>query len=96
MRDPRVREELAEQYRRARTISATLIATAYEKVGEEPPLPPRDVAIVIEALGIGLGFQALVDPEDVELALHGVVLAKLLRLHLPDGSARPVEPNAGD
>lgn len=80
MRNPRAREALAEQYRRARTISASLIAAAYDKVGEKPLLPPREMAIVVEALGIGLAFQALLDPKDVTTSLQGQVLTEILKL----------------
>ncbi|MGZ6339203.1 MAG: hypothetical protein ACXWNG_02425, partial [Candidatus Limnocylindrales bacterium] len=50
----------------------------YAEAGEEPPMSARDLAIVIEALGVGLGFQAALDPTGVSMGLQGEVLLRLL------------------
>ena len=91
MRDDRARLLMAEQYERARTVAVDLIAAGYEKAGRTPPLAPRDLAIVIEALGAGLAFQAALDPTHVRMSLQGEVIARLLNLPvLPD--AEPAQP----
>jgi len=90
MRDERARALLAEQYERARTVSAELIASFYRNSGQEPTLPARDMAIVIEALSIGLGFQSAIDPQAVKMSLQGDVLVNLFHLPLP---AKPQPSN---
>jgi AcrR family transcriptional regulator len=82
MRDDKTRLLIAEQYERARTeVSTFLVASGYGRDGHEAPLSPRDMAIVIEALGTGLSLQAALDPEHVDIGLAGRVLVDLL--HLP-------------
>jgi AcrR family transcriptional regulator len=87
MRDERARVLMAEQYERARTVTAELIASIYEKAGQQPPFAPRDLAIVIEALSVGLAFQAGLDPEHVRMSLQAEVLTRLLGFRAPDSSA---------
>ena len=83
MRDERVRQAVAAQYERARTITADVLAEKFREAGIEPPMAPRELAIVAEALGIGLGFQHALDPEAVPLRLQAEVLLRIL------GRARP-------
>jgi AcrR family transcriptional regulator len=78
MRDEQARLLMAEQYERARLASAELIAPLYQTTGQEPSMPPRDVAVVIEAVGIGLAFQAALDPKAIKMSLQGEVIARLL------------------
>jgi AcrR family transcriptional regulator len=88
MRDERARVLMAEQYERARLASAELIAPLYQTMGQEPSMPPRDLAIVIESIGIGLAIQAALDPGAVRMSLQGEVVARLLNLQaLPDPTA---------
>ena len=88
MRDQAARKALAEQYERARTISARMIAEKYAEAGTKPPMPARDLAILVEAIGIGLGFQAALDPGAVPATLQGEATRRLLET-LPDpGTAR--------
>jgi AcrR family transcriptional regulator len=94
MRDDRARVLMADQYERARMLTAELIASSYAKADQQPPLAPRDLAIVIEALGAGLAFQAALDPANVRMSLHGEVLARLLRLPKLDIPASATEPTA--
>jgi len=84
MRNPRARQALAEQYERARTISGGSIASSFAGVGQEPPLPARDLAIVIEALSVGLGFQAALDSGAVRAGLLPEVLMRLVHAPAPD------------
>jgi AcrR family transcriptional regulator len=78
LRDERARVALAAEYERARGMVAALIASKYAESGTTPPLPPRDIAIIIESLGIGLGFQALIDPTGVSPDLQGVAVGRIL------------------
>jgi AcrR family transcriptional regulator len=80
MRDDRARVLMAEQYEHARLVTAQLIESIYDKAGREPPFAPRDLAIVIESLSVGLAFQVAIDPEHVRMGLQGEVLARLLQL----------------
>jgi len=85
MRDERARLLMAEQYERARLASAELIAPLYQTLGQQPSMPPREMAIVIESIGIGLAIQAALDPGAVRMSLQGEVIARLLNLPaLPD------------
>lgn len=92
MRDERARVLMAEQYERARLASAELIAPFYEMAGQKPPLPSRDMAVVIEAVGIGLAFQAALDPEAIKMSLQGEVIARLL--NVPVSGPEPALPQA--
>jgi AcrR family transcriptional regulator len=81
MRDERTRLLMADQYERSRTIVAGLLtASGYGTAGRPPALAPRDMAIVIEALGTGLALQAAIDPEHVRLGLVAEVLGELFGL----------------
>lgn len=86
MRDERARVSLAEQYERARTISARMIAEKYAEAGAQPPMAVRDLAILVEAIGIGVCFQAALDPGAVPAALQGEATRRLLA-PVPDASA---------
>jgi hypothetical protein len=80
-------------------VGKFLVDSGYEKLAEEPRLEPRDMAIVIEALGTGLAMQAALDPEHIRLGLEAEVMMKLLRLPvLPDAEpALPVtDPGSTD
>ena len=76
MRDPRAQAAMAGQYERARTLTAGMLAAKYADAGVEPPVSPRDLAIIIEAIGIGVTIQSLLDPGSVpaELAATGMGL----------------------
>jgi AcrR family transcriptional regulator len=91
MRDERARLLMAEQYEHARTVSSELIASLYEKAGQAPPFAPRDMAIVIEALSVGLAFQSALDPAAVRTSLQAEVLATLIRLPTPDAEIAAAE-----
>ncbi len=79
MRDERARVLVAEQYERARMIvSEFLIASGYLDKAPQPQIEPRDMAIVIEALGTGLALQAALDPGNVRMHLFGDVLVRLI------------------
>lgn len=91
MRDERARAAMAERYEQARSVMAAILARKYSEAGEEPPMPPRELAIVFEALGIGVGVQSLLDPGGVSMGLHAKAIGLLL------GTGRnPARGTAGD
>ncbi len=94
MRDERARAAMAERYERARTLTASLLARKYQEAGEEPPLPPRELAIVIEALGIGVALQSLLDPDTISIGLQAKASGLLLSAGRSPGGAEP-ERNPG-
>jgi AcrR family transcriptional regulator len=79
MRDPEARQVLASEYERARNLVTDLIAETYEQAGLTPPFPARDMAILIDALGHGIGLQAALDPERVDMRLQAQTLVWMLR-----------------
>ena len=96
MRRPDVRTVLAGQYERARGLSDELIAAKFADAGVEPPMPTRDIAILMEALGIGIGIQAALDPAAVSMRLQGETLWRLLAEAVPATEAVPASGTAGD
>jgi AcrR family transcriptional regulator len=92
MRDDRARQAMAGQYERARTMAAGYIETLYRSAGKEPLLPPRDMAIAIEAFSTGLALQWALDPEHVSMDLQTAVLVKALGLPLRLGPVAAPEP----
>jgi AcrR family transcriptional regulator len=99
MRDERARALMAEQYERARQASVDLIEPIYATTAAKPPFTPRDLAIVMESVGIGLAIQAALDPGAVRMSLQGEVIARLVNEPLrpeilpasPQESAEPSE-----
>jgi AcrR family transcriptional regulator len=88
MRDARAQAVMAEQYERARTITAGMLAAKYAEAGAETPLPPRDLAIIIEAVGIGVTLQSLLDPASVSIGLAAKAIELILSAGRPsDGAA---------
>ena len=85
MRDERARTAMAAQYERARTLTAAMIAGKYADAGHQPPLPPRDLAILIEALGIGVTLQSLLAPDIVSMGLQAKGVEILLGAGRPAG-----------
>jgi AcrR family transcriptional regulator len=81
MRDERTRLLVADEYEHARSVVADVIVKmGYGADGHEAPFEPREMAIIIEALGTGLSLQAALDPDHVRMGLVGEVLVKLLGL----------------
>jgi AcrR family transcriptional regulator len=78
MRDERARALMAEQYERARQASVDLIEPIYATTAAKPPFTPRELAIVMESVGIGLAIQAALDPGAVRMSLQGEVIARLV------------------
>jgi AcrR family transcriptional regulator len=87
MRDERARAAMAEQYERARILTAAMLNRKFAEAGAEPPLPPRDLAIVIEALGVGVTLQSLLAPESVSMGLQAKAIELVLTAGPPGGGA---------
>ena len=89
MRDEQAKLLLAEQYEHARTVTAEMIASIYENAGRSSPFAPRDLAIIIESLSVGLAFQAFLDPEHVRMSLQGEVLTRIMGLQVGSDQEAP-------
>ena len=92
MRDPRAAAAVAEQYRRARQMSASLMAGWFERAGKEPPMAAGDLAVVAESLATGLAIQAALDPDQIDMALHAEVLSRFLGVPEPVDSTSEARP----
>ena len=66
----------------AKTIErlAELLRTLYERAGEEPLFPPRQMAEVVLALGIGTELEQLANPDALDGPLGPELFARLLTL----------------
>jgi AcrR family transcriptional regulator len=95
MRHEKTRQTLADQYERFRRISTQVIAERLDALGIEPPMPPRDLAILIEAVGAGLGVQHALDPARVDLGLQRAAVNRLLGIELfvLEGQAQTPRPH---
>jgi AcrR family transcriptional regulator len=69
-RRPEFRSLAATFWSGTRTALAVQIGEAYAALGIEPALEPKQLAIAITALDIGLAVQHLVDPREVPLDLY--------------------------
>jgi AcrR family transcriptional regulator len=69
-RNPEFRSLAATFWKDTRAIGAVQIRRAFEASGKTPPTEPRDLAIAMTALDIGLAVQNLVDPDEVPLDLY--------------------------
>jgi AcrR family transcriptional regulator len=76
--DERAREAIAREYERARTLSSELLAAKFAQAGVPLAIPARDFAILSEALGIGLLFQHVIDPDAVPMSLLNTAVLRLL------------------
>jgi AcrR family transcriptional regulator len=93
--DDRAREAMARRYETARSLSAQMLAAKYAEAGIEPPVPARDLAIAIEALGVGMLFQHAVDPAGVSMDLLAAMVSRILGLPPePAGSEGASVPDA--
>lgn len=77
MRDPPMREQLAERRRELRDLIARAIEGAARERGLSLAAPPEQLAVVILALSNGLAIEAQIDPEAVPPDLFGWVLGRL-------------------
>lgn len=88
-RNPDLRSLVGDMERRVRDAIARLVEQQLRDLDIVAPIPPRDLATIIEALDIGLGAQWFADPAAVSPHLFGSALM-LLTLGVKaaaDGSA---------
>jgi AcrR family transcriptional regulator len=69
-RRPQFRSLAATFWSGTRAGLAVQIEDAFAELGRVPPARPKDIAIALTALDIGLAVQHLVDPEEVPLSLY--------------------------
>lgn len=86
MRHPQAQAAMAAQYERARTLTAEMLASKYADAGAEIPLPPRDLAILVEAIGIGVTLQSLLDPSSVSMGLAAKGVEQILSGRAREGT----------
>lgn len=78
MRDPRMREKVAERFAQMREVLTRLIAESVREFDLELALPAEQLAVAIDALADGIARQRLADPAAVPGELMGRVLSLLL------------------
>jgi AcrR family transcriptional regulator len=66
-RDKEFRKLAATFWSGNRALLAEGAKAAFEEVGRDPPLPPKQVATAMIALDVGLAVQHLVDPDEAPL-----------------------------
>ncbi len=74
-RNPDARETLAAHFRRVREAFEQLIARQWERLGIEPDIPPRSVALIGTALMDGLATYRLIEPDAITDATLDSTLA---------------------
>jgi AcrR family transcriptional regulator len=76
LRNPEVRERLAEGSRGVRDLVAGLVQRHFDERNAEPPLPPAEIASLYIAIFQGLWQQKALDPDAVadDLAARAVVI----------------------
>lgn len=76
VRDPEVRKRYAERHANLRTALAKALAARAKQLGAPTfSMPVEQVATAYIALGEGLSFQRVVDPDSVPEHLYGEILA---------------------
>src|ERR1041385_3246125 len=77
VRDPAVRPKVAERFAQVRRMLTQLIEEGAREFELELALPPRHLAIAVDALADGIARQRLADPAAVPDELMGLVLSLL-------------------
>jgi BetI-type transcriptional repressor, C-terminal len=78
-RNSKFAKRYVEQEDGIRDAIEDVIRERAEALGADPPISPRDLAIGLNALGIGLGLDALVDETSVPDDLFGTLVGFLVR-----------------
>lgn len=80
IRESALRERLAERFTALRLASGRLFMEAAERHGEPPPVEAGEfVGLLINALGNGLAFEKLADPDAVPDGLFGDMLVLIFK-----------------
>ena len=69
-RDDDFRKLAATFWSGNRGLLAEQIKATYQEIGQEPPLPPKQIGTAMIALDVGLAVQHLVDPDEAPLDLY--------------------------
>lgn len=77
-RDPEIRPQVAERFAEVRALLVRLIEGTAREFNLKLPLPPAELAVVIDALADGIARQKLADPSAVPDDLLGRTVALLL------------------
>ncbi|HEX6311031.1 MAG TPA: TetR/AcrR family transcriptional regulator [Acidimicrobiia bacterium] len=85
-RNPEFRDRQIDRHRESLREIADVMEASAPDFGIELPLPPRQMAIVLNALGIGLSIEKLLDPEGVpdDLFATAIMLMYGIRGREPD------------
>lgn len=65
MRNPDVRPRLAERERTSRAALTRAIEALYTGLAERPPIPADRLAVIVNAIDMGIPYQEFLDPEVV-------------------------------
>ncbi|HWY19037.1 MAG TPA: TetR family transcriptional regulator C-terminal domain-containing protein [Solirubrobacteraceae bacterium] len=80
IREPALRERLAERFAALRSASARLVLEGAEQQGYQPNAEAGDlVGMLINALGNGLALEKLADPDAVADSLYGDMLVLIVQ-----------------
>jgi AcrR family transcriptional regulator len=91
VRDPQMREKVAERFAQMRHTLTQLIADGVREFDLELALPAEQLAVAIDALADGIARQRLADPDAVPDELMGTILSLLFAAvtRPAGGSAQP-------
>lgn len=78
-RDPNFREAFVGGFAQLREAFTEVIARWYEQEGVKPVIPPRQLAVAVNALANGIAIEEVIDPGEVPADLTGDVLQLILR-----------------
>jgi AcrR family transcriptional regulator len=92
MRHPEARTRMAAQYERFRGMAAEAVERRARDMGVELAMPGRDLVIVSEAIGNGLGIQYGLDPERIDIGLQRRAINRLVGFELLPEPARAPAP----
>jgi AcrR family transcriptional regulator len=73
VRKPKLRRTFAGRLAEIRAALAAAIEERAESTGNAPPLPPETLALVLLAVGRGLGLEKLADAESVDAAVGDLI-----------------------
>jgi AcrR family transcriptional regulator len=82
-RDPELNRRYAAAHARTIAGGAEVVAAVYERAGEEPPFPPRQLAEIALAIGAGAQLEQAADPDALQGPLVAQLLYGLLTTHEP-------------
>jgi AcrR family transcriptional regulator len=83
VRNRKLRSLASSFWSGTRSMLELQVEEGYRRAGESPPIEPRQLAIALTALDIGLALQHLVDPAEVPLELYPELYEALFRPLLP-------------